>query len=386
MRPEKRRLQIIPLSAIVPVANSIIYIADRIFTGQEWLEEHAVLVEENLINDVMLSSSLPENIPKKVFSGCSIAPAFIDLQIYGAYGKLLAAYPEADSLFKLNEYCRKGGAAFCLPTVATNTLEIFHRSIDAVRDYWKQDGKGILGLHPEGPWINPVKRGAHIESLIHSPSLKEAEEFLNYGKGVIKMITLAPEVCSKEIIDLILSHNIIISAGHSNATYNEAIQGFENGITAVTHLYNAMSPLQHRAPGLVGATLDHSSVMSSIIPDGHHADYAAIRIAKQIMKERLFVITDAVTDTDKGDYRHKKAGDKYEADGILSGSALTMNKALQNLVYHCSIELTEALRMSSLYPAQVIKLDSILGKIEKGYQANFVVLDQNLNSVTVLPE
>jgi N-acetylglucosamine-6-phosphate deacetylase len=178
------------------------------------------------------------------------------VQIYGAYGKLLAAYPEADSLFKLNEYCRKGGAAFCLPTIATNTLEVFHRSIDAVRDYWKQDGKGILGLHPEGPWINPIKRGAHIESLIHSPSLKEAEELLNYGKGVIKMITLAPEVCSKEIIDLILSHNIIVSAGHSNATYNEAIQGFENGITTVTHLYNAMSPLQHRAPGLVGATLD----------------------------------------------------------------------------------------------------------------------------------
>jgi N-acetylglucosamine-6-phosphate deacetylase len=368
------------------VTNSIIYIADRIFTGLGWLEEHAILVEDNFIKEVIPFSALPGNIQKKNFPGCSIAPAFIDLQIYGAYGKLLAAYPEADSLFKLNEYCRKGGAAFFLPTIATNTLDIFHRSIDAVRDYWKQNGKGILGLHTEGPWINPVKRGAHIESLIHSPSLEEAEKLLNYGKGVIKMITLAPEVCSKEIIDLILSHNIIISAGHSNATYSEAIQCFENGITAVTHLYNAMSPLQHRAPGLVGATLDHSSVTASIIPDGHHVDYAAIRIAKQVMKKRLFVITDAVTDTHKGDYHHKKSGDKYEADGILSGSALTMNKALQNLVYHCSIDLAEALRMCSLYPAQVIKLDNILGKIDKGYQADLVVLDQNLNSVTVLPE
>jgi N-acetylglucosamine-6-phosphate deacetylase len=368
------------------VANSIIYIADRIFTGQEWLEDHAILVEENLIKDVMPSSSLPENIPKKVFPGCSVAPAFIDLQIYGAYGKLLAAYPEAGSLFKLSKYCRKGGAVFCLPTIATNKAEVFHRSIDAVKDYWKQGGKGVLGLHTEGPWINPVKRGAHIESLIHSPSLKEAEELLNYGKGVIKMITLAPEVCSKEIIDLILSHNIIISAGHSNATYNEAIQGFENGITTVTHLYNAMSSLRHRAPGLVGATLDHSSVMSSIIPDGHHVDYVAIRIAKQIMKERLFAITDAVTETEMGYYRHQLADDKYESDGILSGSALTMNKALQNLVYHCGIELAEALRMCSFYPAQVIKLDKVLGKIEKSYQAKLVVLDQDLNSVTVLPE
>ena len=360
------------------------YIADRTFTGQEWLEDHAILVEENLIKDVIPSSSIPENIPKKVFSGCSIAPAFIDLQIYGAYGKLLAAYPEADSLFKLNEYCRKGGAAFCLPTIATNSLETFHRSIDAVKNYWDRGGEGILGLHLEGPWINPIKRGAHIESLIHSPSLKEAEELLYYGKDVIKIITLAPEVCDKEVIDLILSHNIIISAGHSNATYNEAMQCFENGIATVTHLYNAMSSLQHRAPGLVGATLDHSSVLASIIPDGHHVDFAAIRIAKQIMKERLFVITDAVTETDEGHYLHKKAGDKYESDGILSGSALTMNKALQNLVNQCSIELAEALRMCSVYPARLMGMDNTIGKIGQGYQAKMVVINRELEAITIL--
>jgi len=368
------------------VTSSIIYKADRIFTGQEWLEDHAILVEENLIKDIIPSLTLRGNIPIKNFTGCLIAPAFIDLQIYGAHGKLLAAYPEAGSLFELNEYCRKGGAAFCLPTVGTSTQEILYKCINAVKDYWNQGGKGILGLHPEGPWINPVKRGAHIESLIHSPSLKEAEELLNYGKGVIKMITLAPEVCSKEIIDLILSHNIVISAGHSNATYKEALQGFDNGIATVTHLYNAMSPLQHRQPGLVGATLDHPSVTASIIPDGHHVDFAAIRIAKQVMKERLFVITDAVTDTDKGHYLHKKEGDKYEAGGILSGSALTMDKAVQNLVSHCNIELSEALRMCSLYPARVIKMDNKFGRIEKGYQARLVILDQNLNTITILPE
>jgi len=198
---EKRRLQIIPLSAIVPVANSIIYIADRIFTGREWLDGHAIYVEEKLIKDIIPSSSLPKDISQKTFPGCFITPAFIDLQIYGACGKLLAAYPEAGSLFKLNEYCRKGGAAFCMPTIATNTMETFHRSIDAVKNYWDQGGEGILGFHLEGPWINPLKRGAHIESLIHSPSLKEADEILNYGKGVIKIITLAPEVCDKEVID-----------------------------------------------------------------------------------------------------------------------------------------------------------------------------------------
>lgn len=359
------------------------YTADRIFTGETWLTNHAVIVEGGKINSLAPVSSLSSSQHVVQFDGCIIAPAFIDLQIYGAYGKLLAVYPEANFLFKLNEYCLKGGTAFCLPTVATNTRNVFYKSIDAVRDYWNKGGEGILGLHIEGPWINPVKRGAHIESLIHPPSANEVKELLNYGKDVIKMITLAPEVCSKEIIELILSYHTVISAGHSNATYNEAMQGFENGISTVTHLYNAMSPLQHRAPGLVGATFDHPAVMASIIPDGYHVDFAAIRIAKNIMKERLFVITDAVTGTTKGYYQHELAGDKYEAAGILSGSALTMNKAVKNLVSQVGIELSEALRMCSLYPARVMKLDNSLGMIAKNYQAKMVVLDQELELVSI---
>ncbi|HEX7845544.1 MAG TPA: N-acetylglucosamine-6-phosphate deacetylase [Chitinophagaceae bacterium] len=360
------------------------YIADRIFTGEEWLNQHAILVEHGSIQQIVPVSSLPSSMPVQHFDDGILVPSFIDLQIYGAYGKLLAVYPEADSLFKLSDYCRKGGAAFCLPTVATNTKEVFLNSIDAVKEYWKQDGEGVLGLHLEGPWINPVKRGAHIESLIHPPSLDEVKELLDYGKGIIKMITLAPEVCSKDVIELILSYDIIISAGHSNATYSEATESFENGITAVTHLYNAMSPLQHRQPGLAGAAMDHRSVMSSIIPDGHHVDYPAIRIAKNAMQQRLFAITDAVTETAEGHYQHYLAGDKYEAANILSGSALTMDKALKNLVGHCGIDTGEAIRMCSLYPAQVMKLDNELGRIAKGYRATITLLDASLTAKAIL--
>jgi N-acetylglucosamine-6-phosphate deacetylase len=354
------------------------YIADQVFTGKDWLKGQAIIIDNGIIKDIVPVSSLTEIISVEIFDGCSLAPAFIDLQIYGAYGRLLTVYPEAASLFKLNEYCNKGGAAFCLPTASTNTYGVFYKCIDAVKDYWRQDGKGVLGLHIEGPWINPVKRGAHIESLIHSPSVQQAKELLDYGKGVIKMITLAPEVCNKEVIDLILSYNVTIAAGHSNATYDEAMNGFANGINTVTHLYNAMSPLQHRAPGLAGATMDNENVTASIIPDGHHVDYAAIRIAKQVMKERLFVITDAVTETDKGLYKHTMAGDKYESGGILSGSALTMNKAVKNLVDHCRIDLDEALRMCSLYPAKVMGRGNELGMIKKGYKANIVVLNKKM--------
>lgn len=341
------------------------------------------MVENGLIKDLIPVGEAPSSLSVEMLDGF-LAPAFLDLQIYGAYGKLLAVYPEADSLFKLNEYCRSGGAAYCLPTVATNTYETFRSSIDAVRDYWNKSGEGVLGIHLEGPWINAVKRGAHIESLIHSPTLPQAKEILEYGKGVIKMITLAPEVCSPEIIDLVLSYNVVISAGHSNATYEQAGKSFMNGITAVTHLYNAMSPLQHRAPGLVGAAMDDNKVMASIIPDGHHVDYAAIRIAKEVMKERLYVITDAVTETDKGGYQHLLVGDKYEAGGILSGSALTMAKSVQNLVSYCGIELDEALRMCSLYPARVMGLQKELGKIEKGYKAKLVVLNERKDVVQLV--
>ena len=360
------------------------YSAAKIFTGDVWLHDHVVITEQSVITAVIPSGSLPPGIVVQHFPDAILAPAFIDLQIYGAHGRLLAVYPETDSLYKLNDYCRSGGAACCMPTVATNSYDVFYKSIDAVKEYWAKAGEGVLGLHIEGPWIHPAKRGAHIESFIHSPSLQQAKELLDYGKGVIKIITLAPEVCSQEVIDLILSYGVIISAGHSNASYAEAMSSFSKGITAVTHLYNAMSPLQHRAPGLVGAAMDSKRVMASIIPDGHHVDYAAIRIAKEVMKERLFVITDAVTETTEGYYPHHFEGDKYVSNKILSGSALTMNKAVRNLVEHTGIDLAEALRMCSTYPAKVIGLEKELGKVEKGYKAKLVLLNERNDVVQLI--
>lgn len=358
------------------------YAADKIFTGEEWLCNHAIAVSNKLISAVTPVSSVREKI--HYFDDCFIAPAFIDLQIYGAGGKLLAVYPEKDSLIKLVDYCRAGGAAYCMPAVSTHAYETFYKCIDAVKDYWNGGGPGVLGLHIEGPWINSVKRGAHIEEFIHTPSLRQVKELLEYGKGVIKMITLAPEMCNREIIDCILSYGIIISAGHSNATYEQAIAGFNSGITAATHLFNAMSPLQHRAPGMAGAVLDHPSVMASIIPDGYHVDYAAIRIAKQVMKERLFAITDAVTETDSGYYPHTLTGNKYESGGILSGSALTMAAAVKNLVLHCRIDWGEALRMCSLHPAKLMSLHNKLGLIQPDYEAALVVMDNEFKVVAIL--
>lgn len=357
-----------------------IFTADKIFTGTDWLPDHSIVIEDELIIEVLPMVSLSSKTAIAKHSPM-IAPAFIDVQIYGATGKLFATYPTTDSLKKLYEHCIAGGTNYFLPTAATNTIDVFYKCIDAIKTYWDQNGKGVLGLHIEGPWINKLKRGAHIESLIHSPTLDEAKELLAYGKGVIKMITLAPEVCSREVIDLILSSDIIISAGHSNATFGEGINAFDNGIATATHLFNAMSPLHHREPGLPGAILQHSSVMASIIPDGYHVDFEMISISKQIMKERLFIITDAVTETNEGLYPHQLVGDKYESSGILSGSAITMAKGVKNLVDKTGIELSEALRMASLYPARLLGMSNQLGIIKKGYRADIVFLDDTLNVI-----
>ncbi|MGI8583349.1 MAG: N-acetylglucosamine-6-phosphate deacetylase, partial [Chitinophagaceae bacterium] len=169
-----------------------IFTADKIFTGTDWLPDHSIIVENELIVEVLPMVSLSSKTAIAKHSAM-IAPAFIDVQIYGAAGKLFATYPTTDSLRKLYEHCIAGGTNYFLPTAATNTMDVFYKCIDAIKTYWDQNGKGVLGLHIEGPWINKLKRGAHIESLIHSPTLDEAKELLAYGKGVIKMITLAPE-------------------------------------------------------------------------------------------------------------------------------------------------------------------------------------------------
>jgi N-acetylglucosamine-6-phosphate deacetylase len=233
-------------------------------------------------------------------------------------------------------------------------------------------------LHVEGPWINKIKRGAHVEELIFAPTVQQVQELLDYGGDVIRMITLAPELCNKELITLIRSYNIVVAAGHSNASYVQANEGFDAGVEAVTHLYNAMSGLQHREPGLVGATFEHEVARASIIPDGYHVDFAAVRIAKKIMGERLFVITDAVTDTITGPYRHERDGDKYVVNGVLSGSALTMDKAVRNLVNHAEIPVAEALRMCSLYPARLLSIIDNRMLLKAGYVAEMVVLDAQL--------
>ena len=344
-----------------------------IFTGKEEIRGKALIIEDDKIKEIIEAGSIPENSKIIDCKNNYISPGLLDLQIYGGGGYLFSNKPSATALKSMADSLLENGTTGFFLTLATNSMEIFQEAIKIVKE---NPHPALMGLHFEGPYINPVKRGAHIIQYIKRPERKEVEELLKEADGVLKMITLAPEMCEPEIIQLLKDNGVIISAGHSNATFEEAIKGYESGINTTTHLFNAMSPLHHRDTGLPGAAY-LSNAYASIIPDGIHVDFNALMISKKIMKERLFLITDAVEETKEGAYIHVRQKDRFTLpDGTLSGSCITLLQGVKNCVEHAAIPLDEALRMASTYPAELIHASG-LGKIEPGYQANLTIFSKD---------
>src|SRR5579872_622375 len=360
-------------------------IAREIFTGKDIQTGKAVLIRDGKIVDLVAATEIPAGYRVRELTGYLLAPAFIDLQIYGGNGLLFSADLSTAALEATYEYCLQGGCTRFMITMATNSIEKFIRGLEVAREYRAGGGKGLLGVHLEGPYINPAKKGAHLEKFIKTHTVEEIGLLLQKGKDVFRMMTLAPERCDRACVELLLRNGIIVSAGHSNATYEEAVDGFYQGIPAATHLFNAMSPLQGRQPGMVGAVYDNNDVRCSVVCDGIHVDFASVRISKKIMQDRLFFITDAVTEVQYGEYSHIFTGDRYTLpDGTLSGSSLTMMKAVTNAVEKAGIPLPEALRMASVYPAAVLGEQGKLGCIAPGACADLVLLDEQLNILQVM--
>lgn len=345
-----------------------------IYTGKEKITGKALLIEDDKIKGITVNEQIPSNSIIIDCKNCFIAPGLIDIQIYGAGGYLFSNAPTSTALKSMTESLLSVGTTGFYVTLATNSMQVFQEAIKVARE---NPHPAILGLHFEGPYINPVKRGAHIFEYIKRAEKKEVEALLKAADGVLKIITLAPEMVDKEIIRLLIDNGVVISAGHSNATFDEAVKGYENGITTTTHLFNAMSPMHHRNTGLPGAVYLSKDVYASIIADGIHVDYNTLMISKKIMKERLFLITDAVVENKEGAYIHVQKEDRFTLpDGTLSGSNLTLLKAVKNCVEHAAIPLDEALRMASTYPAQVMKLAD-RGKIEPGLKANLTIFSKD---------
>lgn len=342
-----------------------------IYTGKEELTGKALLLENGIVKGWTDEQDIPSDFHIINQNGRRIAPGLLDLQIYGGGGLLFSDDPSSAALKTISDALRKSGTTGFLLTLATNEMSVFEKAIDTVRDH---PHPALLGLHLEGPYLNPVKRGAHIAACIKKPELKEVKALLDRAQGAIKMMTLAPEMCDPAVIDLLLANNVIVSAGHSNATFAEATAGFTRGIQTSTHLFNAMSPFHHRDTGLPGAVYQSPKAYASIIPDGIHVSYEALSVSKKLMGERLFIITDAV-ETSNGAYTHVFTGDRYTLpDGTLSGSALTMLKGVANCEKYAGISLPEALRMASTYPARLIGHPE-RGLIAPGQPAYLTIFD-----------
>ncbi|PST85219.1 N-acetylglucosamine-6-phosphate deacetylase [Pedobacter yulinensis] len=308
--------------------------------------------------------------------GALLCPGFIDLQIYGAGGNLFSARPSIESLLAIEDSLLRAGTTGFMICIATNSDEIVYRSLDVLKAHRSQ-ARNCLGVHLEGPYLNPKKRGAHVEQFIRKATLDEVKKLVEYGEGLIRIMTIAPELQDEEVLDYLAAQDILLSLGHSDATFAQAMQAYDRGFATTTHLFNAMSPIQHRAPGIPVAAYLHPSARASIIVDGYHVDFEVIRMAKALMGKRLFLITDAVTACNEGPYQHhEKDGRFLMPDGTLSGSALTMPGAVKNCVDRCDIALDEAVRMAAEYPAELAGLQA--GKLEAGMPANLVLLDESM--------
>lgn len=353
------------------IPNTSYYNNDTLITSQEIEISNAEIVAIRLANTTGTEQSIT-------------VPGFIDLQIYGSGGRLFSADPTIESLTIMEDDLLKKGTTGFLACLATNTPEVFNACIKTVKAH-RPSAKNCMGLHLEGPFLNPKRLGAHVPAFVRKASLDEIKQLLDFGDGVIKMITIAPELQDDEVIQYLLDNGVVVSLGHSNATFDEATAAYNKGVQTTTHLFNAMSPIHHREPGIPTAVFNHHKAMASIIADGQHVDFEVVKFAKKLLKERLFLITDAVTACATGPYQHVQKGNKYVMpDGTLSGSSLTMLEAVKNCVSHCAIDLNDALKMATRYPAKLIGIEHLKGTIETGKTADLLVLDSALELKEVI--
>ena len=359
-----------------------------IYTAKEVLYGHAVVVENDRIKAIVREEALPEDLQRIDLKGNNLTAGFIDLQLNGCGGVMFNEDISVRTLEIMQETNLKSGTTSYLPTFITSPDEGMKSAVNIMRDYLAQYQNQALGLHLEGPYLSREKKGVHREEYIREIS-PEMKDFLCANADVITKITLAAENPTARYIAEFVKCGIVVSIGHSNATYEVAQQGIADGAGFATHLHNAMSPVSSgRAMGVVGAVLD-SDIYAGIIVDGLHVDFGNVRIAKKAKGDKLCIVTDAVAaagaDIDSfvfvGKTVYVRDGKCYDANGTLGGAAITMIESVQNAVKEVGIPLDETLRMCNYYPAKAIGVDDKLGSIEAGKIANLTVFSHDFKII-----
>lgn len=344
--------------------------ARKVFTGKEWLEDVEIRTEGGKILSIK-----PAIADKWDFEKGFLMAGMIDLQIYGGEGKLFSNEPDLATIEATYEEIYQSGTRYFQITMNCAPMEYYERALKAAKEYQEKGGKGLLGVHLEGPFFNPEKKGAHLKEFIQEPSKNIIDQLLNWADGLALYMTIAPEMFDDKTLNYLVSTGIELSIGHSNATEQEMERAMKMGINKVTHLFNAQSQWESRAMGVAGTTLKHP-IWASIIVDGQHCDYGSVELAKRLKGEKLFFITDAVTENKKGPYSFIKNNGRFtDEKGTLSGSSLTMYDALLNAVKFAGISLEEAIRMASLYPAQVLGMEKEIGQIIPGASDEMIYVE-----------
>ena len=346
----------------------------------EPLGRTAVVIEDGKILDVMRSPHSAE-LPSKCREVPGfVCPGFIDLQINGAFG--IDVGPDTNALKALSRELPKTGVTSFLPTAISWPAERYVDFLGAIREASSSPGAAILGAHIEGPFLSLVRKGAHDPANLQPVDLKLTERLV--GSGMVRVMTLAPELPrAKEAIRLLRDGGVVASAGHTEASYEEMLRAIDTGLPMGTHLYNAMSSFEHRAPGAVGALLTDDRVRVGIIADGVHVHEGALRLAYQRKgPEGLALVTDAMEAAGMAEGEYELSGRRVRLengsvrlpDGTLAGSALTMDQAVRNGVTFMGSPLKDAVRMASETPADILGVFE-KGRITPGADADLVVLN-----------
>jgi N-acetylglucosamine-6-phosphate deacetylase len=358
----------------------------RILTDAGIESGRSLLVRDGRIEAVVNAPEIVGADEVIDLDGQLLAPGFIDTQVNGGGGVLFNDDPSVESIAAIGRAHRRFGTTGFLPTLISDDLHVVEQAIHAVRDAIARGVPGVLGIHIEGPFLSNERRGVHDASKLRVLD-REAMELLATPTGGVTMVTLAPERTTSAIIRALTDAGVIVSAGHTNATYDELQPALEAGVRGFTHLFNAMSQLGNREPGAVGAALAHPDCWAGLIVDGYHVHAEVLKIALRAKRhDRFMLVSDAMPSVgaDVKEFRIQGRlitvdGDKIVDDeGRLAGAHLDMSGAVRNTVKQLGITLTSALRMASTCPAEFLKLDRV-GRIAPGQRADLVLVDEEIN-------
>jgi N-acetylglucosamine-6-phosphate deacetylase len=360
----------------------------RLFDGERMRDGHAVVIEGERIAGVVPEAGLDAALPRRRIAGL-LAPGFVDVQVNGGGGVLFNDQPDVAGIRTIGAAHRRFGTTGFLPTLITDRPGRMETAIAAVRDALAARVPGVLGIHLEGPFLSPARKGAHDVALMRRVEAEDIRVMTSLQAGRT-LVTMAPEIVPPEIIGRLTAAGIIVSAGHTAASHEIIVAALRRGLTGFTHLFNAMPPLANREPGPVGAALDDRGSWCGLIVDLHHVAATTLRVAVAAKGwDRMMLVTDAMptVGTDLTEFtllgqRVIRAGGRLAtADGTLAGSDLDMASAVRNSVSALGLTLEQALAMASLVPATFLRLGGELGRIAEGYRASLVLLDDRLQVV-----